>query len=200
MAILNRHEVTFIGIGNEAWGCGGQMTPEFYANEYRRYMNYASAFGEMSLYRIAVGPNGPDYEWTRRFFGSMSGITCHCGNMLWAVNGFALHYYCNTAGNAIEYSEDQWYELLDKALIMEDLVLKHRTIMDSFDPQRRVDLVVDEWGTCHPVIPGTRPKWHKQQNTIRDALVAALNLDIFNRHSDIVKMSCIAQMVNVGHF
>ncbi|HME51922.1 MAG TPA: alpha-L-arabinofuranosidase C-terminal domain-containing protein [Candidatus Lokiarchaeia archaeon] len=192
-------QVMHVGIGNESWGCGGHMTPEYYASEYRRFVTYMSSFGQMPLYQIAVGPNGADIEWTRRFFGAIAGMTCHCENMLYAVSAFALHYYCNTAGTATEYTEDQWYELLDKALLMESLILRHRATMDSFDPQRKVNLIVDEWGTSHPVVPGTKPTWHYQQNTIRDALVAALTLDTFNRHADIVKMSLIAQMVNVGH-
>ena len=192
-------QALYIGIGNESWGCGGHMTPEYYASEYRRFVTYMSSFGQMPLYRIAVGPNGADYEWTRRFFGAIAGMTCHCENMLHAVNAFALHYYCFTNGIAIDYTDDQWYELLDKALFMEPLILQHRATMDSFDPQRKVDLVVDEWGICHHVEPGTKPNWHYQQNTIRDAIMAALTLDIFNRHADIVKMSLIAQMVNVGH-
>ena len=191
------YEIVHVGIGNESWGCGGQITPEFYANEYKRYATYASSFNAIPLYKIASGPNNADFEWTRRFFGVLSGITCKCDSHIDLVNGFAMHYYCGTAGNAIEYTSDQWYELLDKALYIETLIVQHRKIMDSFDPLRKVDLIVDEWGTWHPVIPGTPAKWLLQQNTIRDALVAAVTLDIFNRHADIVKMANIAQMINV---
>jgi len=188
--------VLYFGIGNENWGCGGNLTPSFYAQEVRRYATFASLAGGNFLFKIACGANSDDYDWTREFFNVMAGSAIHY-NRLNLVNGFALHYYCGTAGTATEYTKDQWYQLFAQALRMEQIVLTHRQVMDHFDPHRQMWLVVDEWGTWHPPMTGTNPRWVKQQNTIRDALVAALTLDIFNRHADIVFMANIAQIANV---
>src|SRR5262249_39242374 len=112
-------------------------------------------------------------------------------------HGFSAHYYCGTAGTSTEYSTDQWYELLHRSLFMERLIVQQRALMDGYDPDRRIGLIVDEWGTWHPSAPGRNPAFLWQQNTMRDALVAAATLDIFNRHADKVVMSNIAQMINV---
>jgi len=189
--------VRYFGIGNENWGCGGSMSPEYYANEVRRYATFLNAFGDEPLVRIACGPSGDDPTWTRKFFAVLSGCLNGCRPKLNAIEGFAMHYYCGTAGTATEYTDAQWYELLERALRIEPMLVKHRAIMDGFDPDRRIGLIVDEWGTWHPVMPGTHPRFLRQQNTIRDALVAALTLDVFTRHADKVVMSNIAQTVNV---
>lgn len=184
--------ITYWGVGNENWGCGGNFSPEDYCTEFRRYASFMRGFGK-NLFLIACGPSGNDVEWTDRFFRKLN-------KDYWAFNnihGFAAHYYCGTAGTATQYSEDEWYVLLDNALKMEDLVIQQRAAMDAWDPQRKIGLIVDEWGTWHPVEPGTNPSFLYQQNTLRDALVAATTLDIFNRHADKVVMSNIAQMVNV---
>lgn len=186
--------VEYFGVGNENWGCGGCMTPEYYAHQFRRYS--AFLFGGDEFKRIACGPAGDNEAWTRGFFETMAGGDQSFSRMN-LVEGFAMHYYCGTAGTATEYTEDQWYELLWRALQIESMVLGQRAIMDGFDPHRRIGLIVDEWGTWHPTMEGTNPRFLRQQNTIRDAMVAALTLDVFNRHSDIVVMSNIAQMVNV---
>ncbi|MBN2047927.1 MAG: alpha-N-arabinofuranosidase [Anaerolineaceae bacterium] len=185
--------VTFWGVGNENWGCGGNFSPEDYCTEFRRYASFMRGFGGKKLYLIACGPSGNDVKWTNRFFNKLM-------NDYWAFNnihGFAAHYYCGTAGTATEYTENQWYHLIDNGLKMEDLVVQQRAAMDTFDPQRRIGLIVDEWGTWHPVEEGTNPRFLYQQNTLRDAMVAATTLDIFNRHADKVVMANIAQMVNV---
>ncbi|HCG77519.1 MAG: alpha-N-arabinofuranosidase [bacterium (Candidatus Ratteibacteria) CG_4_9_14_3_um_filter_41_21] len=187
---LQPFNVKYFGIGNENWGCGGNMSAEYYANEVKRYSTFLHPFGEKPLYKIACGPCGDDANWTRRFFEALEG---HLG----LIQGFAAHYYCGTSGTATEYTDTQWYDLLHKALKMESLLLKHRAIMDEFDPERKISLIVDEWGTWHPVIPGTHPRFFHQQNSLRDALVAALTLDIFNRHADKIAMANIAQLVNV---
>jgi alpha-L-arabinofuranosidase len=113
------------------------------------------------------------------------------------IHGFAAHYYCGTAGTATEYTTGEWYQLIGRGLEMEPLVVQQRAALDAYDPQRRIGLIVDEWGTWHPVEPGTNPRFLYQQNTLRDALVAATTLDIFNRHADKVVMSNIAQTINV---
>jgi alpha-N-arabinofuranosidase len=187
--------VKYWGVGNEAWGCGGNQDPEDYAAHYRRYATYLRDFEGSPLHLIACGPDGNRPEWTRRFFTKLlsSGpFSTHCHTRLHA---FAAHYYCGTAGTATEYTANQWYELLERAAAIEELILTQRKAMDEFDPNRKIDLVIDEWGTWHPPTPGASMLW--QQNTLRDALVAAITLDTFNRHADKVAMANIAQIVNV---
>lgn len=188
----------FIGIGNESWGCGGNMTPQFYASEYSRFATYAQ--GMKYLVKIASGANADDYDWTRKFFESLTGKACGCRqNRGPLVDGFAFHYYCGTSGTATEYSVTDWYNLIGKALKIEEIMQRHRTIMDEFDPRRAVMLICDEWGTWHPQMYNTLDPSKRllQQNTIRDAVVAALTLDVFNRNANIIAMSNIAQVVNV---
>lgn len=184
--------VRYWGVGNENWGCGGNFSPEDYCTEFRRYASFVRGFG-MKLNVIACGPANNDIEWTDRFFRKLNKDYWPFNN----IDGFAAHYYCGTAGTATEYTEEEWYRLLEKALRMEELVVQQRAAMDAWDPQRRIGLVIDEWGTWHPVEKGTNPAFLYQQNTIRDALVAASTLDIFNRHADKVVMANIAQTVNV---
>lgn len=190
----NGHEapwkLTYFGVGNENWGCGGNMKPDYYADLYRRYQTYARDRDDNRLFKIACGPNGGDYEWTEVM---MKEARNH-------MSGLSLHYYCGTGArsrSATQYGEDDWFHLLQSALRIEDLVVRHATIMDKYDPQKRVALVVDEWGTWHQVEEGTNPGFLYQQNSIRDAVVAALSLNIFNRHSDRVRMANIAQTLNV---
>jgi alpha-N-arabinofuranosidase len=179
-------------VGNENWGCGGNFSPEDYCTEFRRFGSFVRGFGH-SLFVIACGPSGNDVEWTDRFFRKLKKDYWEFHN----IHGYAAHYYCGTAGTATEYTEAEWYHLIAKGLKMEQLVLQQRAAMDVFDPARRIGLLVDEWGTWHPVEKGTHPAFLYQQNTIRDALVAATTLDIFNRHADKVVMANIAQTVNV---
>jgi alpha-N-arabinofuranosidase len=184
--------VRYWGVGNENWTCGGNFSPEDYCTEFRRYATFLRDFGQ-KLFVIACGPSGNDIEWTDRFFRKLKKDYWDFQN----IDGFAAHYYCGTAGTATEYSTDEWYQLINKGLKMEALVIQQRAAMDVYDPSRRIGLVVDEWGTWHPVEPGTNPAFLFQQNSLRDALVAATTLDIFNRHADKVVMANIAQTVNV---
>lgn len=186
---LEPYRVKYWGVGNENWGCGGNMQPEEYAGEYRRFSTYTRSFSGAPLFLIGCGPNGNDPEWTRRFFSALGSYR--------RIHGWGAHYYCGTAGTATEYTDDQWYELLEKATRMERLVTQQRAILDGFDPERRIGLIVDEWGTWHPPTPGRNPSFLWQQNTLRDALVAAISLDIFNRHADKLRMANIAQTINV---
>jgi alpha-L-arabinofuranosidase len=181
--------ISYWGVGNENWGCGGQMEPEEYASEYRRFSTYLRDFPGAPLFLIGCGPNGNDPEWTRRFFSALGRYR--------RIHGWGAHYYCGTAGTATEYTADQWYELLEKAARIEALVAQQRAVLDGFDPDRKIGLIVDEWGTWHPPAPGRNPKFLWQQNTLRDALVAALSLDAFNRHADKLVMANIAQTINV---
>ncbi len=182
--------VRYWGVGNENWGCGGNFCPEDYAAEYKRYATYLRDFSGIQPYLIACGPDGNNAEWTRRFFAKLA----NCPR----IQAFAAHYYCGTAGpSATEFDAHQWYELLEKAARVEQLILDQRTLMDCFDPQRRIALILDEWGTWHFPTPGRNPAHLWQQSTLRDALVAAITLDAFNRHADKLAMANIAQMVNV---
>ncbi|HEY8666358.1 MAG TPA: alpha-L-arabinofuranosidase C-terminal domain-containing protein [Tepidisphaeraceae bacterium] len=183
-------DVKYWGVGNEAWGCGGNFCPEDYAREYKRVATYLPDFAKCPLYLIAVGPDGNRPDWTRRFFEKLAGA-----DRRWNVrlHGLAAHYYCGTAGRSTVYTVEQWYELLARASAIEQLIIEQRRVMDEFDPQRKVGLLVDEWGTWH-VADGPM-LW--QQNTMRDALVAAITLDTFHRHAEKVAMANIAQVVNV---
>jgi alpha-N-arabinofuranosidase len=184
--------VRYFAIGNEAWGCGGDMPPEFYAENFRRYNVYLKNYPGNELYRIACGPDSASYGWTDKVMAML-------GRRL---NGLSLHYYTvkngwNDKGSATEFGETDWKATLGQTLRMDDLITKHSAIMDKYDPGKRVGLMVDEWGTWHDPTPGTNPGFLVQQNTMRDAVVAALNFHIFQRHADRVAMSNIAQMVNV---
>lgn len=184
--------VKYWGVGNENWGCGGNFCPEDYAAEYKRYATYLRDFGGTPLFLIACGPDGNNPDWTRRFLSKLGPPR---GSL--RLHGYAAHYYCGTAGTATEYSIPEWYELLEKATRVEPLILEQRALLDDVDPDRKIGLILDEWGTWHPPTPGRHPQHLWQQNTLRDALVAALTLDTFNRHADKIVMANIAQMVNV---
>jgi len=186
-------KVKYWGIGNESWGCGGSMRPEYYADEYRRYNTFVKNFGENKCFRIACGPNSTNYGWTEVLMRQAAR----------QMNGLALHYYTaprwelKSKCSATEFDESMWGKTMLMALRMEELVTKHSMIMDQFDPEKKVALIVDEWGTWWEVEPGTNPGFLYQQNTMRDALVAGLTLNIFNNHADRVRMANIAQTINV---
>ena len=190
--------VRFWGIGNESWGCGGNFTPEEYASEFRRFTAWVPSYG-VHLSFIGSGPNGGDVDWTRRFFARLTERDRGLLNLLY---GWAMHYYCGTAGkgDAIDFTRDDWYELLGKALHMETLIRQHWAAMAEVDRNHRVKLVVDEWGAWHRAgseVANTH--LFGQTSTMRDALVAALTLDIFNRHADKVVMANVAQLINNLH-
>ncbi|MDR1950025.1 MAG: alpha-N-arabinofuranosidase [Spirochaetaceae bacterium] len=188
--------VRFWGIGNESWGCGGMMTPEFYADNYRRYSVYARNYGNARLYKIACGPSNDNYNWTRVVMEKTCGER---GNLL---DGLSLHYYTIPGewahkGSATEFTENEWLITMRNAYYMEELIQKHGAIMDEYDPRRKVGLVVDEWGTWFDAEPGTNPGFLYQQNTLRDALVAGIHFNIFNNYAERVQMANIAQTINV---
>jgi len=181
--------VKFWGIGNESWGCGGNMRPEYYSDLANQYGNFLRNYGSNSLDKIAVGPNGDDYNWTDVVMREM-------GPSIW---GLSLHYYtwANGGETATNVTEENWFGMLQKTLKMEELVSKHSEVMDKYDPGRSVSLVVDEWGAWYTVEPGTNPGFLYQQNTIRDALITGINLNIFHNHCSRVRMAAVAQVVNV---
>jgi alpha-N-arabinofuranosidase len=183
----------YFGVGNESWGCGGNMRPEYYADVYRRYATFVKNYSKNQVRRIACGPNGSDYRWTEIMM-KLAGPHMY---------GLSLHWYTlptgdwGKKGSASEFGEAEWCSTLVRALRMEELIMDHAAIVDRYDPERRVGLVVDEWGTWYDADPDTNPAFLQQANTLRDALVAALTLDVFNRHCDRVVMANIAQTVNV---
>lgn len=184
--------VRFIGVGNENWGCGGSMTPEYYANEYRRYQTFCRNYPDAPLFKIACGPNGGDLHW-------MEVLMREAGYMM---DGISLHHYTvpgdwGHKGSATVFDEKEWYRTMKATLEMENIISGHERIMDRYDPAKRISLIVDEWGTWFDVEPGTNPGFLYQQSTMRDALVAGINLNIFNKHSDRVRMANIAQLINV---
>lgn len=183
--------VKYWGIGNENWGCGGNMTPEYYADIYRNYASYTRG----AKYKIACGASDSDYNWTEVLMKKMQGKQQ-------LMQGLSLHYYTITnnwknKGSATDFDENEWFTTLNKTLFMDELIQKHSTIMDKYDPEKAVGLIVDEWGNWFDVEPGTNPGFLYQQNTLRDALVTGINLNIFNNHADRVKMTNIAQTINV---
>jgi alpha-L-arabinofuranosidase len=185
--------VSFWGIGNEAWGCGGNMKAEYYANIYRQYATFMTDWNNTSkLFRIASGANSSDYNWTEVLMRDIP------HGML---EGVALHHYSvidwGKKGPSTTFTEEQYFTTMQRALMMEELVTRHSTIMDKYDPAKRVALVVDEWGGWYEVEPGSNPGFLYQQNTMRDAVLAGATLNIFNNHADRVRMANLAQAINV---
>jgi len=198
----NGHEkpwhLDYFAMGNENWGCGGNMTPEYYAHEYRRYQTYVRNYGQNPpVQKICCGANGGDTDWTENVLK-----VCFRNNDHGFMNGLSLHYYTVPGTwahkhSATGFDENDWYTTLSKTLYMDQLINMHDAIMSQYDPQKKIGMMIDEWGTWYDVEPGTNPGFLYQQNSMRDALVAAINLNIFNKHCDRVKMACIAQTVNV---
>ena len=184
--------VKYLGVGNESWGCGGNMRPEYYADLYRRYSTYCRNYDNHKLYKIASGASDYDYDWTKVLMNNIGD----------KMAGLSLHYYTvkgweGSKLSATKFSNDEYYYTIGKSLQIEDVIKKHSDIMDEKDPQKKIGLLVDEWGTWWDEEPGTTPGHLYQQNTMRDAMVAALSLNIFQRHTDRVKMANIAQIANV---
>ena len=184
----NSWGVEYWGIGNESWGCGGDMKPDYYSDLALRYGSFLKNYGKNRIKKIAVGPSDDNYDWTNVVMRQM-------GNSIW---GLSLHYYtwCNDI-HATDVTEQNWYSTMQKTLRMEELIDRHSAIMDLYDPGKSVGLVVDEWGAWYAVEQGTNPAFLFQQNTLRDALIAGINLNIFNNHCSRVKMAAVAQAVNV---
>jgi alpha-N-arabinofuranosidase len=185
--------VKYWGVGNEAWGCGGNMRPEYYADIYRQYTTFMADWSNTDhIFRIASGASDDNYNWTEVL---MRNIPL---NML---DGLAMHHYSvinwNKKSSATGFTEEEYFATMKEAIKMEEMVTRHSTVMDKYDPAKKVALVVDEWGGWYDVEPGTNPGFLFQQNTIRDAMIAGVTLNIFNNHCDRVRMANLAQIVNV---
>jgi alpha-L-arabinofuranosidase len=186
-------KVKYWGVGNEAWGCGGNMTADYYANVYRQYATYMNNWtADNKIFRIASGASSNDYNWTEVLMKNVP---------LNLVDGLALHHYSvidwSAKGSAAAFSEAQYFTTMQRAYQMEELITKHVEIMDKYDPKNRIALIVDEWGGWYDVEPGTNGGFLYQQNTMRDAMLAGMTLNIFNNHADRVKMANLAQVINV---
>ena len=185
--------VRFWGVGNEAWGCGGNMKVEHYADIYRQYATFMTDWSNTSkIFRIASGANEADYHWTEVLMRDIPHDI---------LDGVALHHYSTVQwtnkGSSTDFNEGQYFATLKSAIWMDELVTRHSTIMDQYDPAKKIALVVDEWGGWYNVEPGTNPGFLYQQNTMRDAMIAGVTLNIFNNHSERVRMANLAQTINV---
>lgn len=186
-------KVKFWGIGNENWGCGGEMAPDYYANIYRNYSSYIR--GD-HYQKVICGPSGNDTTWTKTILSGLDGK-----NHL--AQGVSLHYYTtptgdwSNKGSSTDFGEEMWFVTLRNTMYVKDYIKQHLAIMDRYDPDGNIKLIVDEWGTWYDKLPGTKDGFLQQQNTIRDALVAGINLNIFNNHANRISMANIAQIVNV---
>ncbi len=181
------------GVGNEAWGCGGNMTAAYYANIYRQYATFMNDWSDDArLYRIASGATDGDYEWTETLMKNIP---------VSLLSGVALHHYSvlswQDKGPSVNFTEAQYFKTMAEAWKMDEFIKGHSTIMDKYDPEKKVALIVDEWGGWYNVEPGTNPGFLYQQNTMRDAMIAGLTLNIFNNHADRVRGANLAQIVNV---
>ncbi len=183
--------VKFWGVGNENWGCGGNMTAEFYADQYLRYATYCRNYGDNRLLKVAGGSYGDNYEWTEVLMKKVG------PRHMW---GLSLHHYTtdwSNKGSATAFDEKKYFEVLERCVKISPILDKHLIIMDKYDPEKKVALVLDEWGTWYDVEPGTNPGFLFQQNTIRDALVAGIHLNEFNKRCDRIRMANLAQTINV---
>ena len=187
-------KLKYLGIGNENWGCGGSMRPEYYADEYRRYQTFCKNYSGNELFKIACGPSADDYNWTEKLMSLLNE---------YHTKAISLHYYTipsgdwGKKGDAVDFTAEEYYKTISGTWYMDELITRHAEIMSRHDPQHKIGLIVDEWGCWYDAEKGTNPGFLYQQNTMRDAVVAAINLNIFNEHSDRVIMANIAQAVNV---
>jgi alpha-N-arabinofuranosidase len=191
------YPVALLGIGNESWGCGGSMTPDEYVNHLKVYARYARNYNTAQpMRRIAVGPDGADTGYTEAVMKAWKNKT-----WAWDIEGLSLHSYTVVkwppSFKATGFGEAEYATILKATLNMETLVSTHSAVMDRYDPEKKIALVVDEWGAWLAATPGSPEGFLEQQNSQRDALVAALNLNIFARHAERVRAANIAQMVNV---
>jgi len=186
-------DVKFWGIGNENWGCGGDMAPDYYTNIFRNYSSYIKG---KAFQKVICGPSGGDGYWMETILKGLKGK-----NHL--AQGVSLHHYTlptgdwSSKGSSTDFGEDMWFATLKNTIVVEDYIKQHLAIMDKYDPEGKIKLIVDEWGTWYDKLPETKDGFLQQQSTVRDALVAGVNLNIFNNYADRISMANIAQIVNV---
>lgn len=187
--------VRYWGVANEAWGCGGNMKPDYYANLYRQYSTFMNnRVGNGKIFRIASGASDDDYTWTETLMKNIPGTM---------MEGLAMHHYSvlswgdGKKGSATQFTDEEYFKTMRQALLMDELIEKHAAVMDKYDPEKKIALIVDEWGGWYNVEPGTNPGFLYQQNTMRDAVLAGATLNIFHKHADRVRMANLAQAINV---
>ena len=198
------YKVGYLGLGNESWDCGGNMTPDYYISQSKIYSRFVRNFNpeqeKQPMPKIAVGPGGGEARWTEWTEAVMKAYQQHTWS--WDINGLSMHNYTVVHGWPPSYAstgfgETEYSQVLKATLDMDALIAKHSAIMDKYDPEKKVALVVDEWGGWYTALPGSHPGFLLQQNSQRDAVLAALNINIFARHADRVRGANIAQMINV---
>jgi alpha-N-arabinofuranosidase len=194
-------KIPFWGIGNETWGCGGNMRAEAYADLARQYATFCRNHGDNKLYRIAAGASDDNLVWTEALMKAVSCLGCgrDVRNLFQAIS---FHYYTlagpwDAKGSATEFDLAEYYRTMVKAQDIDRIIRGHSAVMDAYDPERKIGLVLDEWGTWWDVEPGTNPGFLYQQNALRDALVASVHFDVFHKHAERLVMANIAQTVNV---
>ncbi len=185
-------DLPYFAVGNESWGCGGNMRPEYYSDLYRQYNTFVKNYGKSRIARIACGAASEDYHWTEVAMQQIGK----------RMDGLALHHYTlpgpwTSKGPATGFDRDGWFKILHEALRFSEIIRRHAAIMDKHDPEKKIAMVVDEWGTWYDCEPGTNPGWLYQQNTMRDAVAAAIHFHIFHAQADRITMANIAQTVNV---
>ena len=195
-------KVGFLGIGNESWDCGGAMTPDYYVSLMKVYSRFVLNMNpaqrdDNQMLKIAVGPGTQDTEWIEAVMKAWKKHT-----WAWDINGVSLHWYTVPNGwppstASEKFGLDEYVKTIKSTLFMDEFLHKQEAVMDKYDPEKKVTLTVDEWGAWHAPLPGSNPAFLVQQNSIRDAVLASLNLNIFARHADRVRMANIAQMINV---
>lgn len=202
-------KLKYFGIGNENWGCGGKMRVEYYADKYRNYQTYVKDLSGNEIYKIACGPQEADYHWMevmmREGMAKLEPDEDAVIENIWdyhrpEMHGISLHYYTRNRANytsATDFDDALWFDYMERTMKIEDIIKNQTAIMDKYDPDKTVGLIIDEWGSWYKVEPDTNPGFLYQQNTLRDALIAGINLNIFNNHADRVHMANIAQVVNV---
>ena len=198
------YKIAYLGIGNESWDCGGNMTPDYYVSQLKIYSRFVRSFNPAQsannqMLKIAVGPGGNEprfIEWTDAVMKAWKNR-----QWSWDLQGLSLHNYTvihwDKKFSSVGFGESEYSRILKATLEMENLISSYSAIMDKYDPEKRIALVVDEWGAWYAPLPGSNPGFLVQQNSVRDAILAALNLNIFARHGDRVRMANIAQMINV---
>jgi alpha-N-arabinofuranosidase len=198
------YKVPYLGIGNESWDCGGNMTPQYYLDQLKIYSHFVRNFNPAQqekdkMLKIAVGPGGDGPRWTDWTETVMKAFADHTWS--WDINGLSMHNYTVVkwppAYKSVGFGETEYSQILKSTLDMDGLIIKYSTIMDKYDPGKKVALVVDEWGSWYAPLQGSNPGFLVQQNSLRDAILATMNLNIFARHADRVRMANIAQMINV---
>jgi len=185
--------VKYWGVGNESWDCGGHMDVDYYVDQYKKYATMMTTYNNSEgLFRIAVGPGTEDFHWTEVLMRDIPKKL---------IDGVSIHHYSvinwSKKSSATNFTEDEYFRTMEQAYRMERMINGNSEVMDKYDPEKKVALIVDEWGGWYEVEPGTNGAFLYQQNSMRDAMIAGLTLNIFNNHCDRVRMANLAQTINV---